>query len=82
MWCFYQLFELSFWQHPFTAEDPLLNKWGNATFLQIYSDEETNKQKKYILDVLRVSTFSHIFILALTIGKLSALSTTVALNND
>ncbi len=22
LWCFYQLFGLSFWQHPFTAEDP------------------------------------------------------------
>ncbi len=34
---FYQLFGLSFWRHPFTAEDPL---WCNATFLK--SDEETN----------------------------------------
>ncbi len=24
LWCFYQLFELSFWRHPFTAEDPLV----------------------------------------------------------
>ncbi len=24
LWCFYQLFALSFWRHPFTAEDPLL----------------------------------------------------------
>ncbi len=32
----------SFWRHPFTAVDPLLSKWCNATFLQIYSDEETN----------------------------------------
>ncbi len=38
---FYQLFGLSFWRHPFTAEDPLVSKWCNATFLQIYSDEET-----------------------------------------
>ncbi len=22
LWCFYQLFGLSFWRHPFTAEDP------------------------------------------------------------
>ncbi len=22
LWCFYQLFRLSFWRHPFTAEDP------------------------------------------------------------
>ncbi len=33
--CFYQLFRL-------TAEDPLVNKQRNATFLQIHSDEETN----------------------------------------
>ncbi len=24
---FFQLFELSFWRHPFTTGDPLLNKW-------------------------------------------------------
>ncbi len=34
LWCFYQLFyQLSFWRHPFTAEDPLLSNWCNATFL-------------------------------------------------
>ncbi len=27
LWCFYQLFGLSYWRHPFTAEDPLLSKW-------------------------------------------------------
>ncbi len=27
LWCFYQLFGLSFWRHPFTAEDPLVSKW-------------------------------------------------------
>ncbi len=27
LWCFYQLFGLSFWRHPFTAEDPLMSKW-------------------------------------------------------
>ncbi len=42
LWCFYQLFGLSFWRHPFTAEDPLLSKWCNATFLQICSDKETH----------------------------------------
>ncbi len=31
LWCFYQLFGLSFWRHPFTAEDPLLSKWWNAS---------------------------------------------------
>ncbi len=30
LWCFYQLFGLSFWRHPFTAEDPLVNKWCKA----------------------------------------------------
>ncbi len=32
LWCFYQLFGLSFWRHPFTAEHPLLRQWCNATF--------------------------------------------------
>ncbi len=27
LWCFYQLFGLSFWRHPFTAEHPLLRDW-------------------------------------------------------
>ncbi len=43
--CFYQLFGLSFWRHPFTAEDSLVSKWCNATFLQIFSHEETNSSK-------------------------------------
>ncbi len=30
----------SFWRHPFTAVDPLLSKWRNATFIQIFSDLE------------------------------------------
>ncbi len=42
LWCFYQLFELWFWRHPFTAEHPFLGKWCNGKFLQICSDEETN----------------------------------------
>ncbi len=29
---------LSFRRHPFTAEDPLVSKWYDATFLQICSD--------------------------------------------
>ncbi len=36
LWCFYQLSGLSFWRHPFTAEHPLVSKWWNATFLQIF----------------------------------------------
>ncbi len=27
LWCFYQLFGLSFWRHPFTAEHPMVSKW-------------------------------------------------------
>ncbi len=27
LWCFYQLFGLLFWRHPFTADNPLVNKW-------------------------------------------------------
>ncbi len=34
LWCFCQLFQLSFWRHPFTADDPLVSKWCNADFLQ------------------------------------------------
>ncbi len=37
LWCFYQLFGLSFWRHPFTAEDHCMSKRWNATFLQICS---------------------------------------------
>ncbi len=52
---FYQLFQLSFWRHPFTAMYPLESKCWNVKFLQIYS----NKEKLiYILDSLRVSAFS------------------------
>ncbi len=36
---FYQLFGLSIWRHPFTAEHPLVSKWCNVTFLQICSYE-------------------------------------------
>ncbi len=33
---------LSFWRHPFIAEDPLVSMWWNATFLRICSHEEAN----------------------------------------
>ncbi len=48
LWCFYQLFGLSFWWHPFTAEHPLLRQWCNATFLQICSDQETNSSTSWM----------------------------------
>ncbi len=44
---FYQLFGLSFWRHPFTADDSLLIEWTNATFLQIGLDEETNSSTSW-----------------------------------
>ncbi len=53
LWCFYQL---SFWRHPFTAEDPLASKWWNATFLQIW----WRKTLIHILDGLRSKPFLHI----------------------
>ncbi len=34
---FYQLFGLSFWRHPFTAEDLLMSKWCNAKFLLFFT---------------------------------------------
>ncbi len=45
LWCFYQLFGLSFWRHPFTAEHPLVSKWCNATYLQI---SKTNSSTSWI----------------------------------
>ncbi len=42
LWCFYQLFGRSFWRHPFTAEHPLVSKWCNATFLQIWRNVSVN----------------------------------------
>ncbi len=45
---------VSFWRHPFTAEDPLVRKWCNATFLQIW----WRNKLICILDGLRMSTFS------------------------
>ncbi len=63
LWCFYQLFGLSFWRHPFTAEHPLLSEWCNATFLQIW----WRNKLIYISDGLRMSTFQQILICGWTI---------------
>ncbi len=41
LWCFYKIFVLSFWRHPFTTLDTLVSRC-NAKFLQICSDQETN----------------------------------------
>ncbi len=42
---------LSFWRHPFTAEDTLMRHWCNATFLQIWLRNKLIS----ILDGLRVN---------------------------
>ncbi len=44
LWCFHQLFGLSFWRHPFTAEDPLVSNISPNLFLWrnklIYIEDE------------------------------------------
>ncbi len=35
LWCFYQLFGLSFWRHPFTAEHPLMN-WSRVDYCDVF----------------------------------------------
>ncbi len=57
---FYQLFGFLFWRHPFTAEDPLVSKWCKAKFVPNLC--WWRNKLIYILDDLRVSTFSAIFI--------------------
>ncbi len=52
LWCVYQLFGLSFWWHPFTADDPLLT-WYIYPNLFTYRNELI-----YILNDLTVSSFS------------------------
>ncbi len=48
LWCFYQVSELSFWRHPFTAENQLLSIWCNVTFLQFCFNEETNSSTSWM----------------------------------
>ncbi len=54
---------VSFWRHPFTAEDPLVKKWCNAKFLQTWSYEETNPSTSCGEYIFRI----FIFILGWTI---------------
>ncbi len=69
LWCFNQLFGLSFWRHPFT-EDPLESKWcNNNPFLKICFDEETNSSTSWMAWVW-VSQFSANFHFWVNIGCL------------
>ncbi len=80
--CFYQLFGQSFWRHPFTAEDPLVSKWWNATFLQIW----LRNKLIYIWDGLKLIIFSANFQFCLhysfstyLMGKVTVLYTVMPL---
>ncbi len=41
---------VTFWRHPFAAENPLVSKWCNAKLLQICSSEEKNAWEFSLLD--------------------------------
>ncbi len=46
--CFYQLFGLSFWRHPFTAEHPLLSLEEGDVMLHLSkTDKETNSSTSW-----------------------------------
>ncbi len=68
LWCFISCLDthFKFWRHPFTAEDPLVSKWCNATFLQICSDEKYKLLD--ILDGLGWVHFQQTFIFEWTIS--------------
>ncbi len=61
LWYFYQLFGLSFWWHPFTADDPLVSKWRDA--IQFFKYFWWRNKLFYILNGLRVSTLLATFLL-------------------
>ncbi len=61
LWCFYQLFGLSFWRHPFTAGDSLVSEWCNAKFIRFW----WRNKVIYILYGLRVTTYDINFTLTL-----------------
>ncbi len=66
---FYQLFGLSFWRHPFTAEGPMVNKWRNAKFLQIYSNEQKTSSTSWM-----AWEWVHFYFLLSFIGEILILS--------
>ncbi len=61
LWCYYQLFGLSFWRHPFTAEDPKVSKWCNA-------NEETNSTTSWmawrLVNIQKIFTFGKTILLS------------------
>ncbi len=61
LWCFYQLFGLSFWWHPFTTEDSLVSEWCNAKLIRFWRRNKVI----YILYGLRVTTYDINFTLTL-----------------
>ncbi len=65
LWYFDQLFELSFWRHPFTAEDPLVSMWCIASFLQIRSNYEIDSSSSWM--AWRWVNFQKMFIFGWTI---------------
>ncbi len=62
-WITCGLLWLSFWRHPFTAEDPLVNKWCNDTFCAkklFWQDLWTEQQQ--MMDVVFFCCCSRFFI--------------------
>ncbi len=55
--CFNQPFGLSFWRHPFTAKGPLVCKWSNAKFFQIYDDETNSSMIRGWASFLKIVIF-------------------------
>ncbi len=43
------MFGLSFWRHPFRAEDPLMSKWCDVKFIQTFSEEEKNSSTSFMV---------------------------------
>ncbi len=94
LWCFYQQFELSFWRHPFTAEDPLVSKWCNAKLFSFSLRKATMTWKwfKWFQSFWVIYSFSNTLFHSSGIGKsgcrtedehpLPSLKTKRVLNSD
>ncbi len=62
LWCFYQLFGLSFWRHPFTAEHPLRRHWCRDTFLQIWWRNKLTWMAWRWVNVQQISAVQQLFL--------------------